>query len=395
MGYDRLGTVLAVAVAVAWATAAHGFSTGITSNAFPSMATACNFCHGGGVAPTVTLECLDCDPGPTVDPLSAHTFKLTVFEIGLQDNAGLNVSSLVGTLATGGAFAAGTQALVGTGGRQEITHTMPKPVAAGMAEFSFLWTAPNSPGGSASLLAWGNAVNGNGSSGGDAATSASLNVSISGDPPTPTDTPPPPNTPTPTNTPTATVPPTCPPAVDAGCVTGFGKGILSVKEDVPGKEKLVAKLLKGPALAQTDMGNPLDPGQGGTGTVFSLCLYAGTAALAGGVHVDRAGDTCDGKPCWKSIGPAPNAPNAPGKGYRYKDGDLAADGVLKVLYKGGDAGKSKALLIGKGAGLPSGIPAALSLATDVTMQLRSSDGTCLSVTLTDITKQDPLYFKAK
>ena len=104
------------------ATAAHGFSTGITSNAFPNPATACNFCHGGGVAPTVTLECLDCDPGPTVDPLSAHTFKLTVFEIGLQNEAGLNVTAPNGTLATGGAFAAGTQAPMGAGGLAEITH---------------------------------------------------------------------------------------------------------------------------------------------------------------------------------------------------------------------------------------------------------------------------------
>lgn len=388
MGRTRTGLILAALVA--WSTSAHAFSTGITSNNFPNPPTACNFCHGGGVAPTVTLECLDCDPGPTVDPLSTHAFKLSVFEIGLQSDAGLNVSATVGTLATGGALAGGTQALIGSGGRAEITHTAPKAMSAGVAEFSLLWTAPNAPGSSATLRAWGNAVNGNSNSAGDAASSALLDVTLSGAAPTATDTPAPSATPTPTHTPPPPPPPTCPASADPACLAGFA-GILSVKEGVPGKEKLVAKWLRGGALAQADFGNPL---AGGGGTAFSLCLYAGTAALAGELHVDRGGDTCAGAPCWKSIGPPPTAPQ-PGKGYRYKDAALAADGVRKLLAKGGAAGTSRALVVGKGANLPDGIPAALQLAGTVTMQLRASDGACLSATLAEITAQDPLSFKAK
>ena len=117
--------------ALAWASVAAAFSTGIATTSFPVPAQGCNFCHGGGSAPAVMLECVDCGGGPPiVEPLSVHEFKLTVFEIGLQDHAGLNVSSELGTLATGGAFASGTQTITGTGGRLEITHTARKPPPA-------------------------------------------------------------------------------------------------------------------------------------------------------------------------------------------------------------------------------------------------------------------------
>lgn len=395
-----LGWVFA-ALALCWASSAHAFSSGIATTNFPVPAQGCNFCHGGGIEPTVTLECVDCGGGPpVVDPLSVHEFKLTVFEIGSQNHAGLNVSSVLGALSTGGASATNTKTIVGTGARLEITHTAPKAASGGMTEFSFLWTAPASLT-TATLEAWGNAVDFTGSTSGDMAHFTTLDVTVDGPTPTPSDTPT--QTPTATDTPDVTSTPTptptpagdCPATVDVGCTTGFAKGLLLVKQNVPGKEKLVAKLLKGPALAQTDMGNPLDAGQGGTGTIYSLCVYNAASDLAGGVVVDRAGDTCDGKPCWKSVGQAPNDPQGPGKGYKYKDGSLASDGVLKILYKGGDAGKSKAIVIGKGPGLPAGIAGALQVSAQATVQLRSSDGACLSVALSEIKKQEPAFFKAK
>ncbi|MEO8605432.1 MAG: choice-of-anchor V domain-containing protein [bacterium] len=382
---------LAGALFVMWAATAQAYSTGIATTSFPVPAQACNFCHGGGIAPTVALVCVDCGGGPpVVAPLSVHEFKLTVFEIGLQDHAGLNVSSAIGTLSTGGVFATNTQTLVGTGGRSEVTHTAPKQEVGGVTEFSFLWTAPGSAA-TATLQGWGNAVNFNGSTGGDAAASAALNVSVGGDTPTPTDTPMATNTPTSTPTPTAA----CPATVDLGCTDGFASGSLQIKANVPGHEKFLAKLSKGPALAQTAMGNPLDVGQGGSGTAYALCVYDGTSNLAGFLVVDRASDSCDGKPCWKPLGRAPNDPHGPGKGYRYKDGTLAADGVRKLLYKGGDAGKSKAIIIGKGPGLPNGLAPALQFSAQATVQLRSSDGVCLTQTLTDIRRQEPDYFQAK
>ena len=388
---------VAGALLLAWASAAQAFSGGIATTSFPLPALACNFCHSGGAAPSVTLECVDCGGGPpVVDPLSVHEFKLTVFEIGLQDHAGLNISSVLGTLSTGGVFATNTQTITGTGGRAEITHTAPKQQVGGATEFSFLWTAPAAPT-TATLEAWGNAVNNNGITGGDAASSTALNVTVDGPTNTPTDTPAVAGTPTatPTSTPTPMPAGACPATTDPGCAAGFAKGLLLMKANVPGKEKLVAKLLKGPALAQTDMGNPLDSGQGGSGTIFSLCVYDDADNLAGGVVVDRAGAVCDDKPCWKPIGNAPNDPQGPGAGYKYRDTSLAADGVLKILYRGGAIGKSKGLVTGKGAALPIGMPAALQFSSHATIQLRSSDGVCLAASLSDIKTQDASVFKAK
>ncbi len=384
-----ISMLCATLFALAWASGAGAFSGGIATTSFPVPAQGCNFCHGGGSAPAAILECLDCDGGlPIVEPMSVHTFKLTVFEIGLQDNAGLNASSELGTLATGGAFAAGTATITGTGGRAEITHTSPKPAAGGMTEFSFLWTAPAADT-IATLVAWGNAVDGNGSTAGDGAARVTLDVGV-GDVATPTPTPGG-GTPTPTPTPGAS----CPATTDLGCTTGFAKGSLLAKDGTPGRERLVVRMLAGPALTQTDLGNPLDATQGGTGTAYALCVYDDTSALAVELHVARAGDLCLGKPCWRPIGHAPNDPRGPGKGYRYRDRALAADGVLSLAYRGGVAGRSKLVVTGKGSSLPSGIPAALAGTSAVTAQVRSSDGLCLSIDLDEIQTQDSTSFKAR
>jgi hypothetical protein len=198
------------------------------------------------------------------------------------------------------------------------------------------------------------------------------------------------STDTPTATPTATRTPAsgqCPPAADGGCATGFAKGFLLVKEKKSGKEKLVAKLLKGPALEQTDMGNPLVP----DGTIFSLCIYDDTGTLVSETILDRAGLSCGSNACWKSLGKEP----PDGKGYKYNDKTLAADGIQKIVYKGGEPGKSKAIVKGKGSALPDGIPAALQGSSSATVQLRASDGQCLSVTVSNVKKNDPNFFKAK
>jgi len=380
----------ALLIALAWTSAARAFSGGIATTSFPVPALGCNFCHGGGSAPATTLECLDCDGGlPIVAPLSTHAFKLTVLEIGLQDNAGLNASSELGTLATGGAFASGTTTITGTGGRLEVTHTSPKPAAGGMTEFSFLWTAPAADA-IATLVAWGNAVDGNGSTAGDGAARATLDVIVGANVPTPTATPGG-STPTPTPAPAES----CPATADLGCTTGFAKGSLLAKDGTPGRERLVVRMLQGPALTQTDLGNPLDAMQGGSGTAYALCVYDDTSTLAVELQVTRAGDLCLGKPCWRPIGHAPNDPRGPGKGYRYRDRSLAADGVLSLVYRGGAAGRSQVVVTAKGASLPSGIPAALAATSAVSVQLRSSDGACLSVDLDEIQTQDSTSFKAR
>ena len=180
----------------------------------------------------------------------------------------------------------------------------------------------------------------------------------------------------------------CPSSPDAGCVSGFAKGALLIKEAPDGKEKLLVKMVGGPALAQTDLGNPLS----GDGTAYGVCIYDDTSALVGEVDVERAGDTCGSAPCWSALGGDPPS----GRGYKYKDASLSADGVLEILYKAGAAGKSKALVKGRGAGLPDGIAPMLQSSTSATVQLRGSDAPkCLSLTVTDIKKHDPTFFKAK
>jgi hypothetical protein len=194
-------------------------------------------------------------------------------------------------------------------------------------------------------------------------------------------------TPTPSPTPESTPGEICSSSPDPGCVAGFAKGLLMIN-DVPGKEKLVAKMLGGPELSQTDMGNPLDSLLGGTGTAFALCIYAANQALIGEMIVDRAGGTCaDGNPCWKSIGKPPTDPTGPGKGYNYKDANQSSSGIQRIMYRGGHQGKSKTLINGKGPNLPVELLAQLQGSASATVQLRSSDGICLSVTLQSFNKR--------
>ena len=177
----------------------------------------------------------------------------------------------------------------------------------------------------------------------------------------------------------------CPAAPNPGCREGFDKGVLSVSEKTPGREKLAARLLKGPLLSAADFGNPL------TGsTAYRLCVYDDADALAGDLLVDRAGDACGGEACWKGLGKPAGT-----KGYRYKDEALTADGVRLLLLRAGVAGRSKLILREKG---PSGVASALDGATSATVQLFARDAAapaCFSVDLPAVVTNDGLRFKAK
>jgi hypothetical protein len=115
------------------------------------------------------------------------------------------------------------------------------------------------------------------------------------------------------------------------------RGSFAVLEKVAGKEKLVARFLQGPQLTPAAFGDPL----AGT-TAYHLCVYDDAGALVDDLAVDRAGDDCGGQPCWKGIGKP-----AGSSGFRYKDPALTADGVLLMLLRAGDAGKSKLIVAQK------------------------------------------------
>jgi hypothetical protein len=183
----------------------------------------------------------------------------------------------------------------------------------------------------------------------------------------------------------------CPRTPARGCVE-FGKGSLFVLEAIPGREKLIAKLEKGPTLGQADFGSPLDV----WGSFYDLCLYDDQGGLAGQLDLDRPGDLCGAAPCWKELGN-----NRLGTGYLYKDTAAAADGFVLAKLKAGGAGKSSVLLKAQNdvahgeLAMPGGIAPALSVTTSVDVQMRTSDSGCYSATLSDVSRQDNRLFKAK
>jgi hypothetical protein len=185
-----------------------------------------------------------------------------------------------------------------------------------------------------------------------------------------------------------------------GCINGFQKGILIVNEKNATKEKVIAKFIKGPALTQTDFGNPLSAG----GTAYDMCIFDADGNLAGSFNIDRAGDLCAGKNCWKKLGGEPPT----GKGYKFKDKDLTSDGVLVTLMKGGDVGKSKILVKGKNkngtmpvgiaaalqTGVPAGSSATVQFIPDAAPAGSAAIG-CFEMEMTNVKKNDGSQFKAK
>lgn len=178
------------------------------------------------------------------------------------------------------------------------------------------------------------------------------------------------------------------------CTTGFGKGLLVLNEKSTDNEKLLVKFLNGPGLDQVDFGDPLQPG----GTDYTLCIYDDDDTLVGALEVARAGDSCAGKDCWKPLGKLP----PDGKGFLYKDGGAASDGVSLIKFKGGEAGTPLVLLKAgnnekksQGA-MPAGIASALAGSLSATVQLHGSDAPqCYGLSLGDVKKSEATLFKAK
>ena len=147
-------------------------------------------------------------------------------------------------------------------------------------------------------------------------------------------------------------PPTCPSEPAASC-TATTKSKLKLKRPGdPTKSKLIWKWLNGPALAQGDFGDPVNGP-----TSYALCIYGGTGAA-----VISAG--VPGIAGWKTVSTT---------GYKFKDSTAGGDGVSKVLLKGGDAGRTKALVKAKGGNLDlDAMP--LGETVQVTVQLIRNDG---------------------
>jgi hypothetical protein len=185
-----------------------------------------------------------------------------------------------------------------------------------------------------------------------------------------------------TSTTTTTLPPICGAAPVGGCIAS-GKGVLLLNDKTAGREKLKLALRKLQAtVAQNQFGDPV-----AGSTSYTVCVYDGANQLKGEYVVARAGDSCDGTPCWSPISD---------QGYRYKDRSLTSDGVLRIVMRGGDAGKGTVKVVGKNdaSTLPTGIAAALQGESSATVQVVTSDASCFAVGLTVVKKADGSIFSA-
>ena len=84
------------------------------------------------------------------------------------------------------------------------------------------------------------------------------------------------------------------------------------------------------------------------------------------------------------------------KGYKYSDKSTTTEGILKMTLFGGDAGKGKAVIIGKNttSTLPTGIASSLLNASHATVQVLTSNAECFGATLTQVKKADRSVFNA-
>jgi len=165
-----------------------------------------------------------------------------------------------------------------------------------------------------------------------------------------------------------------------------GRAAIDYKESTPGRERATMQWKKlADATVQGDFGDPVD---GSTSVV--LCIYDDADALVAEMVVDRAGDVCNNTDCWKERGNRHRSDGA-AAGYGYRDNKLkTADGIAKLDYKSGAAGKGK--LDAKGANnsakgqtaLPTGVVAQLTGNSAPTTQLVTSDGFCATATMNEV-----------
>jgi hypothetical protein len=194
---------------------------------------------------------------------------------------------------------------------------------------------------------------------------------------------------TPTSsTTTTTLAPLCAATPETGCrLAEAGKAQLQLKDRTPDtKDQLKWKWKKG---AATDLGDFADPVTGSAD--YRFCIYDSSASSQPLAELALVpGGTCDGKPCWKTLG----SPASP-KGYKYKNKAGTPSGIIKVKFKAGVDGKAQVQLKAKGDLIP--MPA-LPLTLNVTAQLLIDDGAtteCWQTVYSSTLKNDAAQFKAK
>jgi hypothetical protein len=140
-----------------------------------------------------------------------------------------------------------------------------------------------------------------------------------------------------------------------------------------GGGKLNWKWGNGAATSQAEFADPTSSAE------YKLCIHEASAP-AGSASVPPSGTK------WSAIG---------AKGYKYQDKGGGADGITKMIVKGGGAGKAMALVKGQGGNLPD---PDFPLELPVTVQLLNLEsGVCWETTFNagDVKKNDAGKFQAK
>lgn len=155
----------------------------------------------------------------------------------------------------------------------------------------------------------------------------------------------------------------CVEAPRTGCAVPVAplKAKLVLKDVSPDAgDLLVWKWVKGEQTLSHLIGDPL------AADSYGLCLYA-ASDLVLRAEAPAAG-VCGARPCWKA---------AKTRGFIYKDREGTPDGLVKIVIRSGDDGKSKVVAKGKGELLPD---VDLPLSLPVTMQMQSTNGRCWEAT---------------
>jgi type 1 glutamine amidotransferase len=171
-----------------------------------------------------------------------------------------------------------------------------------------------------------------------------------------------------------------------GCIAAE-RASVDIDERVAGKEKLkVALNTLSVATAQSDFGDPVAANTG-----YAICVYDHAGTLCGEHRVARARQLCGTKPCWR---------NSSMSGYKYGDKAAPADGIHKMLVRGGGAGKGRLQASGKnnmGKGmvaLPVGHAADLAGSPQAFVRIVTTDAGCFAATLTEVSTADGVRFRA-
>ena len=166
------------------------------------------------------------------------------------------------------------------------------------------------------------------------------------------------------------------------------KAQIQSNEKTTGKEKLQLQWKKVAGVtSRAGFGDPV------TGsTIAVLCIFDDGGTLVQDFVIDRGGQTCGTKPCWRLKGK---------QGFAYQNKPGSADGIVKIGFVGGAAGKGSASAQGKNdpkksfTDLPTGIAAALTGKTTPTIELVTNNGLCIGATMNKVQKDSGGQYKAQ